>query len=214
MSMQTDEQRLRRALRIIGDEFAEPDSEPAPQAGTARLRGPAHDHIPGDRIPSRPARWTRAALAVAAVAVVAAVSFAVVNDSGSGTPDSSSRRLTDPQLVACSPAIGIGAIEAVDPGAAPEQRQLTVRVDRWLKEPPTAEALISFEAMSGDFSDDPDFAAGQKLLFYTQLPDDYPALVYRAGGKPGQALADGLELYEKNQGAAADLRCPRWLVDS
>ncbi|SEC83558.1 hypothetical protein [Streptomyces melanosporofaciens] len=118
-----DDDRLRRALRLIGDEAAMPGPGPAASGTSWRRR----------RLP----------LVAAAVLAAACVAFLTLGLGGGSRPsaDADGQGLTVPQWVACAQLIVVGEVTAVRDAPQEHRVVMTLSVEEWLKPASGAERV-------------------------------------------------------------------------
>lgn len=189
-----EEVALGRALKTIGDELA--GADPDTHSASSGIQAPW---------------WRNGGLlgaAAAAVIVVGVVFASMTGPDQSDDGGEGSRSLTDVQWVACAAGIGFGEVTSVAPGSMPEKVVLTVSVRRWLKAPQHPTLTETFETMSGDFTGDPEFEIGQRILFLLQDIPTEPAEVFRTGTARHPSAADIEQTVEKQLPKAATTECP------
>lgn len=159
-----EENQLRRAFALIGEEAARPES--AEESGRDAIRRRAAY--------SRPERRRgRAALLAAAAACAAAlvIGAAVATSGGSPAPsaDGTTRGQTFPELLACSKTIVEGTLKDVRPAGKAHVR-VTMAVDRWLK-PGTGPGTTTFD-LADPTARDPEEAYGQGDQVLMMIPSN------------------------------------------
>ncbi|MFJ5850239.1 hypothetical protein [Streptomyces sp. NPDC092903] len=148
-----EENQLRRAFALIGEEAAGPEPAEEPGQGAVRRRV----------VHSRPERRRGRAVLLAAGAACAAalvIGVAVATSGGSSAPpaDGTTRGQTFPELLACSKTIVEGTLKDVRPAGKAHVR-VTMSVERWLK-PKTGLDTTTFD-LADPTVRDPEEAYGQ-----------------------------------------------------
>ncbi|WNI33890.1 hypothetical protein [Streptomyces sp. ITFR-6] len=160
-----EENQLRRASALIGEEAAGPES--AEESG--------QDAVRRRFVHSRPERRRgRAALLAAGAAGAAAlvIGVAMATSGGSSAPaaDGTTRGQTFPELLACSKTIVEGTLQGVGPAGKSHVR-VTMSVDQWLK-PRTGLDTATF-VLADPTQRDPEEAYGQGNHVLMVIPSNH-----------------------------------------
>lgn len=148
----SEEVLLRRALNTMAESLGDQEAEPS----TPRRHSGQKDRR----------RMTMLIGAAAALVMVVALPFILQkNDNDEVAGQEASQGLTLVQEIACSTGIGIGTVTQVEPGREPEERELTVTVNQWLKPSTDRATTVSFYALPYSQRVGSAFQPGQQLIF-------------------------------------------------
>ncbi|UYM07589.1 hypothetical protein [Solicola gregarius] len=155
-----EEERLRRAMTMIGDEAA---------TDTPRSQSPH-------------SRWTRPGILVAAcIAAVAVIATALYASDGSDPDQEASQALNGPETVACANRIFEGTIRTIDPTDRRSRVRMTVAVSRWYKPTDQSKRIATFVAFSTRAADVVRaYAPGQHVFIVEYDPPWTPVYADRA----------------------------------
>lgn len=161
-----EEDRLRRAITMIGDEAAYGTS-----MDTSKSKSPR-------------SRWTRPGILVAAcIAAVAVIATALYTSSGSDPDMDASQGLNGPETVACAKRIFEGTIRNVEPTDRRSRVRMTVTVNRWYKPADESSRVATFVASSTRAADVVrPYAPGQDVFIVEYATPWTPVYADRAIG--------------------------------
>lgn len=201
-----DEDRLRDALVMIGDEAAK--------------NHPRDEHLdaappPGNPPPSRWRGWkTITVVSAAAAAIVGLVVLEVATDTDAGpsnTASTASQDLSGPQEIACAKSIVEGTVIAVRPGTRPIDVRMTVKVTDWIKPARSDKKALTFPTPTAAERQEPPFKTGERVLVIVPPRKISSAVVYRASARYKSEAADYVrKQIERDLPEAAHTKCPPW----
>ncbi|NED91653.1 hypothetical protein G3I76_67715 [Streptomyces sp. SID11233] len=179
-----EENQLRRAFALIGEEAAGPEFTEDSGQGAVRRRV----------VHSRPERRRGRVVLLAAGAACAAalvIVVAVATSGGSSAPsaDGTARGQTFPELLACSKTIVEGTLDDVRPAGKAHVR-VTISVDRWLK-PETGPDTTTFDLADPTVRDPQEaYVQGDRVLMVIPSNRDRIATTFPFQGQEIPATRD------------------------
>ncbi|MGW5879084.1 hypothetical protein ACWFMI_21305 [Nocardiopsis terrae] len=190
-----EEQRLRRALKLIGDE-----------AGRDPGRGGARAVRTAGRRPRRPL-MVAALVAVAAVGA-GVVAVSVLEDAGTAVPggretSGAGQGQTLPEAVSCARMIVEGEVTSVEGGEEPNSVTLTLDVQEWIK-PESGGPTVRTAVLDPAHVDPEDeLTSGTDVLIVVPQLVSRPAEIYE-----GDRIAEERALIVENLPEAERTECP------
>ncbi|MFD8383163.1 hypothetical protein ACFV2X_32435 [Streptomyces sp. NPDC059679] len=190
---ESEENDLRLALRMIGEEAGRPDAPPRPA--------------------TRPARWRRrgtvgGVLVTAAALSVGALLFWLADGrSVQSSGDADGRGLTDLEGIACARLIADGEVVAVRDASQPHQVVVTFAVRDWIK-PAQGAKEIEINTVDPEWLEEKPFKTGQRLLILDSGRPNGEVLYYQGRHAKWQR-----DLFKRDLPKAAKTKCPAFWRD-
>ncbi|MES4904876.1 MULTISPECIES: hypothetical protein [unclassified Streptomyces] len=185
---ESEEDDLRLALRMIGEEAGRADVRPRPAPRTARWR--------------RRGTVGGVLVAAAALSVGALVFWLADGRSVRSSGSADGRGLTSRQEIACARIIADGEVVAVRDASRPHQVVVTFAVRDWIK-PAQGAKEIKINTVDPEWLEEKPFKAGQRLLILDLGYPNGEVLYYQGRHAKWQR-----DLFKRELPKAAKTECP------